>query len=139
MNLFMRLYRRAAHQKAYEEAAEDCLKWVSKVRRERAEARLEALLQHRFKEFRDWFKGELSDELFWSHWNSMRREIAGQYKSEIVAAQEKWEERSQASWEGCSEAKEEVEEETKDEEEKAQEDGSTTEETGSVAAVAGLM
>ena len=140
VNLFMRLYRRSAHQKAYEEAAEDCLKWVSKVRRERAEARLEALLQHRYEEFCDQFKGVLLDDSSWKHWNSMRREIAGQYKSEIVAAQEKWEERSRAIWEGRSEADDEVEEETKDEEEKAQEDGLTTEETGSVAAaVAGVV
>ena len=139
VNLFMRLYRRSAHQKAYEEAAEDCLKWVSKVRRERADARLEALLQHRYEEFRDQFKGVLSEDSFWSHWNSMRQEIASQYKSEIIAAQEKWEERSRAIWEGRRKAEEDDEEDVKEEEENGQEDGSTADETGSVAAVAGLV
>ena len=64
VNLFIRLYRQSAHQKAYEEAAEDCLKWVSKVRRERAESRLDALLQHRYEGFRDSFKEVLSDDFF---------------------------------------------------------------------------
>ena len=72
----------------------------------------------------------------------MRREIAGQYKSEIVTAQLKWEERSRAIWEGRGAENEDegAEEESKDGEEKAQEDESATGEmSGAAAALAGVV
>ena len=96
----MKYLRRAAHQEAYNEAAEDCLSWVKDVRLKRARAKKEAVLQHQFGKFCANFQGAMKRETFWKHWMEIRKELASKYEAEIVCAVEEWEKKARGIWTG---------------------------------------